>query len=165
MATWGKTHGTLSIEAWMFDSQVYPFVGRSRRLPLRDNNGRCVNQEGKHELHMIIDFGQVNTSYLSSFTAMIMCICEGDSIYCWPFSRHNGLFIWECLIKVFWTARQDYPMGGSRGGTGDPDPPPLKNYRNIGFYSNAGPDPVKNHKAAKPGFNVGPSSARQLNAI
>ena len=135
MATWGKTHGTLSIEAWMFDSQLYPFVGRSRRLPLRDNNGRCVNQEGKHELHMIINFGQVNTSYLSSFTAIvkckIMCICEGDSIYCWPFSRHNGLFIWECLIKVFWTARQDYPMGGSRGGTGDPDPPPpLKNYKN-----------------------------------
>ena len=46
----------------MFDSQLYPFVGRSRRLPLRDNNGRCVNQEGKHELHMIINFGQVNTA-------------------------------------------------------------------------------------------------------
>ena len=65
----------------MFDSQLYPFVGRSRRLPLRDNNGRCVNQEGKHELHMIINFGQVNTSYLSSFTAIvkckIVCICGG----------------------------------------------------------------------------------------
>ena len=65
----------------MFDSQLYPFVGRSRRLPLRDNNGRCVNQECKHELHMIINFGQVNTSYLSSFTAIvkckIMCNCEG----------------------------------------------------------------------------------------
>ena len=42
----------------MFDSQLYPFVGRNRRLPLRDNNGRCVNQEGKHELHMIINFGR-----------------------------------------------------------------------------------------------------------
>ena len=40
----------------MFDSQLYPFVGRSRRLPFRDNNGRCVNQEGKHELHMIIKY-------------------------------------------------------------------------------------------------------------
>ena len=50
-------------------------------------------------------------------------------------------------------------MGGSRGGTGDPD------YKNTGFHSNPGPDPLKNHKAAKPGFNVGPSSARQLNAI
>ena len=60
-------------------------------------NGRCFYQEGKHELHMIINFGQVNTSYVSSFTAIvkckIMCICEGDSLYCWPFSCHNGLFI------------------------------------------------------------------------
>ena len=63
----------------MFDSQLYPFVGRSRRLPLRDNNGRCVNQEGKHERHMIINFGQVNTSYLSSFTAIVKCkiMCTG----------------------------------------------------------------------------------------
>ena len=53
----------------MFDSQLYPFVGRSRRVPLRDNNRRCVNQEGKHELHMIINFGQVNTS----FTAIVKC--------------------------------------------------------------------------------------------
>ena len=45
-------------------------------------------------------------------------------------------------------------MGGSRGGTGEPDPPPLKNYKNTGFHSNPGPDPLKNHKAAKPGFNV-----------
>ena len=51
------------------------------------------------------------------------------------------------------------------GGTGDPDPPPLKNYKNTGFHSNSGPDPLKNHKAAKPGFIVGPSSARQLNVI
>ena len=37
--------------------------------------------------------------------------------------------------------------------------------QNIGFLSNAGPDPLKNHKATKPAFNVGPSSARQRNAI
>ena len=42
---------------------------------------------------------------------------------------------------------------------------PLKNYRNTGFHCNAGPDLLKNHKAAKPGFNIGPSWARQLNAI
>ena len=46
------------------------------------------------------------------------------------------------------------------GGTGGPDPPPLKNHKNIGFSSNIGPDPLK-----KPAFNVGPSSARQQNAI
>ena len=28
-----------------------------------------------------------------------------------------------------------------------------------GFLSNTGPDPLKNHKATKPAFNVGPSSA------
>ena len=31
----------------------------------------------------------------------------------------------------------------------------LKNHKNIGFLSNTGPDPLKNHKATKPAFNVG----------
>ena len=53
-----------------------------------------------------------------------------------------------------------------RGGAGGPDALPLKNHKiNIGFLSNTGPDTLKNHKAAKPEFNVGPSSARQRNAI
>ena len=52
---------------------------------------------------------------------------------------------------------------GSRGRGRDPYP--LKNYQNIGFPSNAGPDPLKNHKAFKPALNVGLSSARQRNAI
>ena len=43
-------------------------------------------------------------------------------------------------------------------------PPPLKNHKNIGFQSNFGQDPLNNHKAAKPAFNVGPSTARQRNA-
>ena len=30
--------------------------------------------------------------------------------------------------------------------------------------SNTGPDPLKNHKATKPAFNVGQSSAHQRNA-
>ena len=47
-----------------------------------------------------------------------------------------------------------------RGGAGGPDPP-LKNH-NIGFLSNTRPDLLKNHKATKPAFNVGPLSARQL---
>ena len=49
-------------------------------------------------------------------------------------------------------------------GTGGPDTP-LKNHKNIGFPSNTGPDPLKNHKATKPAFNVGQSWASQLNAI
>ena len=42
---------------------------------------------------------------------------------------------------------------------------PRKNHKNLGFLSNTGPDLLKNHKATKPAFNVGPLSARQRNAI
>ena len=49
-------------------------------------------------------------------------------------------------------------------GDGRSGPPPEKS-QNIGFLSNTGPDPLKNHKASKPEFNVGPSLARQRNAI
>ena len=48
-------------------------------------------------------------------------------------------------------------------GTGGPNPPEKK-YRNIGFLSNTDPDPLK-FTATKSAFNVGPSSARQRNAI
>ena len=51
-------------------------------------------------------------------------------------------------------------------GTGGPDhPPPMKNHKNIGFFKNTGPDPMKNLKATKSAFSVGPSSARKRNAI
>ena len=43
-----------------------------------------------------------------------------------------------------------------RGGQGVRTP--LKNDKNTGFLSNTGLDPLKNHKVAKPAFNVGPSS-------
>ena len=33
------------------------------------------------------------------------------------------------------------------------------------FLSNTGADPLKNQKATKPAFNIGPSSARQQNTI
>ena len=36
--------------------------------------------------------------------------------------------------------------------------PPLKKHKNIGFLSNAGPEPLKNYKATKLAFNGGPSS-------
>ena len=49
--------------------------------------------------------------------------------------------------------------GGGGGGRGSGPP-------EIGFPSNNGPDPLKNHEARKPAFNIGPSSARQRrNAI
>ena len=37
---------------------------------------------------------------------------------------------------------------------------PPENYNNKGFLSKTGPDPLKNYKATKPEFNVGPSLAR-----
>ena len=45
-------------------------------------------------------------------------------------------------------------MRGSRGGDrgSEPHPPSLKNYKNIGFLSNTGSDPLKNHKTTKPAF-------------
>ena len=55
-------------------------------------------------------------------------------------------------------------MRGSREGDRGPEPPSLK-YHKKGFLSNTSLDPLKNHKAAKPAFNVGPSSARQRNAF
>ena len=42
---------------------------------------------------------------------------------------------------------------------------PLENYKNIGLLSNSGPDPLNNHKANKPTFNLAHISARQRNAI
>ena len=52
------------------------------------------------------------------------------------------------------------------GGRGpDPPPPTLKSHKNIGFFSNIGQDPLKNHKAVKPAFNVDPSTKRHRNAI
>ena len=54
------------------------------------------------------------------------------------------------------------PEGGVDRGSG---PLPLKNHKDIGFFSNTGPDPLKNHKASKPTFNGGSSWARQRNAI
>ena len=50
-------------------------------------------------------------------------------------------------------------MCGSRGGGGAGVRTPLKNRKNIGFLSNTRLDLLKNHKAAKPEINVGPSSA------
>ena len=53
------------------------------------------------------------------------------------------------------------PEGG--GGAGGPGP--LNDHKNIVFLCNTGPDPLKNQKATKPALIIGPSSARQRNAI
>ena len=56
------------------------------------------------------------------------------------------------------------PEGGG-GGKAPGPPPPEKSKKKIEFLSNTSPDPLENHKAAKPAFNVGPLSARKRNAI
>ena len=55
-------------------------------------------------------------------------------------------------------------MGGSRGGGGrgsGPSPPPEKSqkYRSL---SKTDRNPLENHDATNPVFNVGPPSARQM---
>ena len=81
------------------------------------------------------------------------------------------LYSSHMLELTFWssysTAHIFYSshMGGFREWTGGPDPPPLKNHKNVGFLCNTGPDPLKNHKATKSASNVGPISAHQRNAI
>ena len=55
-------------------------------------------------------------------------------------------------------------MRGSELGTGGANYP-LRNHKAMGILSNTGPDLQKNHKAAKPAFDGGTSSARQRNAI
>ena len=64
-------------------------------------------------------------------------------------------------------ARSNQGMGNNMVTCADPEGgvPPLENYKNIGFLSNTGLDPLKNHKATKPVFNVRPSSTRQRSAI
>ena len=58
-----------------------------------------------------------------------------------------------------------YLCADPEGGQGFRTPPPPEKSQNIGFLSNTGQDDLKNHKAAKPAFNDGPSSARLQNAI
>ena len=83
-------------------------------------------------------------------------------------------------VKIGWTCEDDFTAPKSRlhywqnflpisscadpeRGTGGLDPP--WKITKIGFLSNTGPDSLKNHKATKSAFNVGPSLARQRNAI
>ena len=67
--------------------------------------------------------------------------CGLASAWYWICDQVNFLKKYTC---------SDPEGGGTRG------PVPGK-ITKIGFLSNRGPDPLKNHKATKPAFNVGPS--------
>ena len=83
------------------------------------------------------------------FCLMVSQHKNGDEV-CVPFNRSPLSF--EIHVRV-------------QRGAGEPDPPPLKNHKNIEFLSATGLDPLKNHKTTEPAFNVRPSLARQRNAI
>ena len=76
---------------------------------------------------------------------------------------------WKCLNEMLLMSSTKVHVWIQRGGgQGVPYPPPpqkKKNHKNIGFLGNSGPDPLKNHKATEPAFNVGQSLARQQNVI
>ena len=94
--------------------------------------------------------------------------------------RTSSIFIYFCplksIVKMTSIALQTtvepltdkvtpFARADPEGGTGGPADPSLKNHKNIGFLSNSGPDPLKRTKLPSQAFNVGPSSARQRNAI
>ena len=63
-----------------------------------------------------------------------------------------------CICKILTCMR------GTFTGGQDPLPPPKKNHKAvIAFLSNTDPLPLKNHKATKTAFNVGPSIGRGEN--
>ena len=68
-------------------------------------------------------------------------------------------------LKALPALKGHTPWADPEGDRGSGPPPPAKHHKNIGFLSNNSSDPLKNHKATKLAFNVGPSSARQRNAI
>ena len=60
-----------------------------------------------------------------------------------------------CIDSILTTLLQklsEYHVRIQRG-TGGPDPPPERS--GLGFLSNTGPDPLKNHNATEPAFKVG----------
>ena len=69
------------------------------------------------------------------------------------------------LTYLFWCSKESFQCHGWIQRRGQGVWAPLKNHKNIGFLWNTSQHPLKNHKATKPAFNVGPSLARQRNAI
>ena len=77
-----------------------------------------------------------------------------------PFKRERGSYKHKLFVYLLTKmVHLDVWTDPDRGGDPDPPPPPKKkNHKSIGFLSNTGSDPLNNHKATKPAFNVGPSS-------
>ena len=69
---------------------------------------------------------------------------------------HRGIGFLRCLAAKVLNELYNFHVR-IHGGTGGPDPHSHHthcNHKNIGFFSNTGPDRLKNHKATEPAFNV-----------
>ena len=71
------------------------------------------------------------------------------------------LYTFEGFVKTYIRTSQWTKVCEDPDESGPPPPHTPEKSQNKGFLSNACPDPLKNHKSAKPEFNVGPSSAYQ----
>ena len=98
-------------------------------------------------------------SCFHGFCGIVLCVHSSLQL------SHMCLLNLNCVFAVVWVSVfVCAPLiflavlwGGGwadqeRGGRGTGPTP--ENHKNIGFRSNSGPDPLKNHKAAEPAFNV-----------
>ena len=67
-----------------------------------------------------------------------------------PYLKAWGYYVLQLNFSISnFKIQRQIQRGGQGVQTPPPPPPPPKNYKNIGFLSNAGPDPLKNHKITK----------------
>ena len=105
-----------------------------------------------------------------SMIAQLAVTCKISRIYLVFVAEHAGLgmAMSQTAPKPGFLASRHFvaihscadPEGGQEVWTPSP-----KNHKNIGLLRNTGPNPLINHKATKPVFNVGPSSASQRDAV
>ena len=104
--------------------------------------------------------------YISSDTSFVINTCtlhfSSDTMFFFNALYFSSGTVFMITFGLF---RRSAFLADPEGTGGPHPPPPLENFKNIGFLSSNGSDPLKNYKATKPAFNVGPSSARQRNAI
>ena len=108
-------------------------------------------------------------SWFHGFCVLVLCVHSSFAIISHLVAFTSIVFLLSCgclclsVSRVSFSRCHGVAGGRIKRGAGGPDPP-LKNKKNIGFRNISGPDPLKNHKATEPAFNVWPSSTRQRNA-
>ena len=121
------------------------------------------------DTHLCFFFIVIHIFILGFLTELLQCV---KSFVVWDYHSFMTLSV---LSKIslkrqnningnFYTQIQRGGGGGGGGRQGVSTPLKPKKSQAIGFLSNTGQDPRKN-KTSKSAFNVGPSSARQRNAM